>query len=174
MHSEERTEEATALVVAKVVPLVRTGGNPAADLVAANGQECLHAVSIIEGMRPIADQLLLVGPQGRDPIGVVPIQGPRELQKLLAFLPGDRPFDDEVRHRIISPVPRFGQSPSAAWGTSLCYRPGFALQTLLTGRKTDQSPRRPMGGIILLAPTSQGQPGFPARRGFGCFPAAGM
>ena len=92
----EEAEEAAAVVVLGDVALVEDGGDPAADLAVAIGQEGLDRVPRVERMRLVADQLLLVAAQRRNPVRIVPVQRPRELQKL-PLLPGrDDALDDEV------------------------------------------------------------------------------
>ena len=85
----EEAEEAAAFVEADVVALVQNGRNPAADLPAAIGHEGLHRVPRVEGVRPVADQLLLVAAERRNPVRVAPVQRPGELEKVL-LLPGSR------------------------------------------------------------------------------------
>ena len=82
----EEAEEAAAFVVVHDVALVENRRDPPADFVAAQGQKRLDRIPRVERMRLVADHLLLVGAQRRNPVRIAPIQRPRELQKLL-FLP---------------------------------------------------------------------------------------
>ena len=94
----EETEEPAAFVVVDVVALVQNGGDPAADLPAAIGQERLDRVPRVEWVRLVADQLFLAAAQGRDPVRIAPVQLPRELEKLPLLPGGGDTLNDEVRH----------------------------------------------------------------------------
>ena len=94
----EEAEKPPAIIEADNVALVQDGRDPAADLLAAIGDEGLDRVPRVEGMRPVADQLLLVATQRRNPVRVTPVQRPGELKKVL-FLPSSRhTLDNEVEH----------------------------------------------------------------------------
>ena len=94
----EEAEETAALPVTLVVTPIQDGGDPAADLAAAKGQERLHPVPFVERVRPVSDQFLLVAAQRRNPVRVVAVQGPGKLQELSSFPPGGNPFDNQFRH----------------------------------------------------------------------------
>ena len=92
----EEAEEAAAIVVLGDVPLVENRRDPAADLAAAIGQERLDRVPGVEGVRLVADHLLLAVAQRRNPVRIVPIQRPGKLEKLLLLPGGGDALDDEI------------------------------------------------------------------------------
>ena len=94
----EEAEEPAAVVVLGDVPLVQNGRDPPADFAAAIGQERLHGVACVEGMRLVADQLLLVVAQRRNPVRIVAVQRPREVEKLPFLAGSDDALNGEVGH----------------------------------------------------------------------------
>ena len=71
------------------------------DLAVTPGEERLDAVPLIERVRPVADEFLLVDPQGRHPVRVAPVELPGVEEEILFLSPRGDGLDGDLGHDVI-------------------------------------------------------------------------
>ena len=98
VHALEKAKEAAQVVIPVDVSVIEDGADPTTYLTAPIGQECLDPVSVVERVGPVADHLLLVGTQRWNPVRIVAVQSPRQLDELFSLVPGGNRLDDKFGH----------------------------------------------------------------------------
>jgi hypothetical protein len=94
----EETEETAGVAVALDVSSIIDGGNTATYLDATIRQERLRAVALVERMSTEADHLFLIMTKWRNPVGIVTVEYPWELQERLALASRRDWLHDNIRH----------------------------------------------------------------------------
>ena len=89
----EEAKKTAAFLVTIVVGMVDDASNAANRLAVSFGQESLHIGMVVERMLLVSNQFFLIQPQRRNPIRIIPIELPRELQKS-PLIPAAFDFND--------------------------------------------------------------------------------
>ena len=100
----EKSPETDTVVVAFEMPVVDDRSDPSDGLLAAHGDERLNFVGVVKRMMLVVHQLLLLDPKRRNPVFVVLVNLPRQIQK--PFFLGTRRYGDdlEIGHFLLAGI----------------------------------------------------------------------